>query len=82
MVHFNVKTLMRFFRYELKIRTRKASFNYLTEQKNEARLPVFSRLLRLVRLVAGMTPNRLAMYRAAVDRRIFFQGGYEKQNRE
>ncbi len=82
MVHFNVEALMRFFKYELKIRTRKTSFKNLTQQKNEARLPLSSRLLRLIRLLAGMTPKRLAMYRAAVDRRIFFQGGYEKQNRE
>ena len=82
MVRFNVKTLMHFIKYELKVRTQKESFKYLTDQKKEVRLPLFSRLMRLIRVLAGMTPKRLAMYRAAVDRRIYFQGIYEKQKRD
>ena len=79
LVNFNLKSLMHFLRYELKVKREKASFRYLTDQKKELRLPFFRRLLRLIRVFACMSPKRFSMYRTAVARRIFFQRIYEKQ---
>lgn len=74
---FNFKTLKRFVSYEIKVKTKRDAFKRLTAQKKESSLPALKRLGRILSAAFRLTPKRLALYRAAVNQRTFFQALYE-----
>ena len=52
---------------------KKDAFQKLEVQKKGATLPFFTRIRRILHALFRLTPKRLAMYRTAIQQRIFFQ---------
>lgn len=74
---FGLGKLKRFLAYETKIKRKRVAFQKLTESKRGTRLPGLMRTYRLLRSMLRITPQRVSIYKAAVQERTFFQALYE-----